>query len=333
MIKEIDIMKNNRDSRQEVLKQAGIDTNNFFSITFNEGLKPGATIHVSIDQPEYPEEVRNEREKLRNQIIEDGYVRNTKLHRRWVMAQMFRMLNYHSYRTGKDGYDAYLVDNYSYHYQFTMMLEEVRVLSKLETRNPESFTERSHFFNCDVIAATLNDYLMKLKDYIASVPEKIYKTQKYKKLFQQDVLLKDIYKTIIYPEYLAVNKVLDVIKSKERMSYSQIYKALKKCVNGMYRLPEYTPKCKEWKDAFKGAGSYYTLMNMVKFHGCFLYNYKDADNGYHKFNAMFGTEACYYLKDCLDEYKGEYYRMFALLKQVIKDNNFDFYTRMAEIYS
>lgn len=48
---------------------------------------------------------------------------------------------------------------------------------------------------------------------------------------------------------------------------------------------------------------------------------------------MFGTEACYYLKDCLDEYKGEYYRMFALLKQVIKDNNFDFYTRMAEIYS
>ena len=33
----------------------------------------------------------------------------------------------------------------------------------------------------------------------------------------------------------------------------------------------------------------------------------------------------------LDEYKGEGWRMFALMKKVIDDNNFDFNKRMAEL--
>jgi hypothetical protein len=40
-----------------------------------------------------------------------------------------------------------------------------------------------------------------------------------------------------------------------------------------------------------------------------------------------------YLNGKLYEYKGEGWRMFALMKKVIKDNNFDFKKRMEEIYN
>ena len=324
-------MKNNREHRQEVLKQAGIDTNNFFSITFNEGLNPGTTIRVSIDQPEASKEIQNVREKVRSHIIEDGYVRNTKLHRRWIMAQMFKMLNYHSNRTGKYGYDAYLADNYSYHYQFTMMLEEVRVLAKLEARDYDSYEERSHFFSFDVIAATLKDYLTKFDAYIESISEKKFNNRKYKRLFNRDIFVDDIEDKMINPTHYMINQLIfDIERQTVKGSYSKLYVKLKVCIDKMFVLPDHTPKCKEWKDAFKGAGSYYTLMNMVKFHGCYVYNFHGTD--YHKYDLMFGTEACYYLKKCLEKYKGNYYRMFALLKEVIKYNKFDFRYRMSQIY-
>ena len=67
-------------------------------------------------------------------IIADGYVKNTKLFRRFVMAQMFQMLNYVSYDGRNRGYNDYLRTRYGYDYTLKMMLEEVRVLSKQETR-------------------------------------------------------------------------------------------------------------------------------------------------------------------------------------------------------
>jgi hypothetical protein len=39
-----------------------------------------------------------------------------------------------------------------------------------------------------------------------------------------------------------------------------------------------------------------------------------------------------FLKSKLTEYQGEGWRMFALMKKVIEDNNFDFSARMEKIY-
>ena len=48
---------------------------------------------------------------------------------------------------------------------------------------------------------------------------------------------------------------------------------------------------------------------------------------------VYGTAAVSVLNKRLDEYKGEGWRMFALMKKVIADNNFDFKKRMSEIYN
>ena len=91
----------------------------------------------------------------------------------------------------------------------------------------------------------------------------------------------------------------------------------------MITIPYTTSKCKEWVDAYKGEGAFYTLKNLVMFHNCGI------KVGY---NMVYGIEAVNVLNERLYEYKGEGWRMFALMKKVIADNNFDFHKRMNEVY-
>jgi hypothetical protein len=60
------------------------------------------------------------------------------------------------------------------------------------------------------------------------------------------------------------------------------------------------------------------------FHGCGI----KVDG-----RMVYGAAAMSVLNKRLNEYKGEGWRMFALMKKVIADNNFDFKKRMAEIYN
>lgn len=332
--KENKTMKNSRENRMEALKAANIETGKYFSVTLPEGLKPGSTINVTISEDGSPvivspEKKRNsEEESFLSQIYEDGYVRNTRLHRRWVMAQMFRMLNYKSYYTGKSGYDAYLNDHYGYQYQFEMMLEEIRVLAELQDRDIKAFNERSRFFIPDVVSATCNDYINKLEIYVNKLPVHKCKGVPYKKVFGRNIFVEDLNKYVYYPQksnFADVKRVVINIRNHSMtFSYKDLYRVLRKFCANMYRLPNETPKCKEWKDAFKGEGSYYTLMNLIKFHGCRVPGVKG--------NMMSLNDSLIDVENAVDRYRYEYYRLFAYMKRVIEANNFDFNKRMKELY-
>jgi hypothetical protein len=59
-----------------------------------------------------------------------------------------------------------------------------------------------------------------------------------------------------------------------------------------------------------------------------MYGYHYCDR---KVDTLSGVDAVKHLNKKLDEYKGEGWRMFALMNKVIEDNNFDFNKRMAEL--
>ena len=103
-----------------------------------------------------------------------------------------------------------------------------------------------------------------------------------------------------------------------------MYKFLNNFMRGMIKLSYNTPKSQVWIDAFKGEGAYYTLKNLVMYHNCVI-------NVNEKYDIGAGSSAIGYLKGALDAYKGEGWRMFALMKKVIKDNNFNFNKRMNEL--
>jgi hypothetical protein len=303
----------NKKERMEKLNKAGINTSKYFTVDLDNGTK----IHLIIDEENGV--CRQVKDPIMNQIIEDGYVRNTKLHRRFVMAQMFHMLNYVSYDGKYRGYNDCLKRMYGYGYTLTMMMEEVRVLSKLEVRDKESFDERSHFFTKEVVIAVMEDYLEKLKTYVEALPDRNCKGIPYKKVKGVDIFNADLDKKV----YAPVRG--NIFRLKYAKNYTEMYRELERFARNIVKLPCDTPKSKVWIDAFKGEGAYYTLKNLVMFHNCTITVPAKYDIGC-------GNSAISYLRAALDEYKGEGWRMFALMKKVIADNNFDFDARMEEVY-
>ena len=299
----------NKNERMEKLNAKGVNTSKYFTVDLEDGTK----IHLIIDVNGNPVKVED---TIANQIITDGYVRNTKLHRRFVMAQMFHALNYKSYDGRKEGYNEY-IKRFGIKYEFDMMLEEIRVLSKLEARDKDTFIERSHFFTKDVIAKTMKDYVDELKMYVGKLPNKNCKGVPYKRVKGENIFVADLQKKVYSPLEREINRL------KYATNYNEIYRIVKSFMNDMIHLPYDTPKSKAWIDAYKGEGAFYTLKNLVMFHGCGII----VDG-----KAVFGAAAVSVLNKRLREYKGEGWRMFALMKKVIKDNNFDFYKRMNEIY-
>jgi hypothetical protein len=320
-------MMNKRDERMKVLANAGIETGKYFTFELPEGLEPGAEIKIAIIDGK-PQVVNKAKENpVYNEIIEDGYVRNTKLHRRWVMAQMFRMLGYERIDIhGKVTHEGYndALKRYGYDYTFEMMLEEVRVLGKLEVRDWESFQERSHFFTKDVVVAVCDDYMNKLKAHIGKMKVKKCKGVPYVRVKGNNIFVEDLNKKIYQPLQYRINRI------KFADDYTEMYQALQRFMREMVRLPWDTVKSKEWIDAYKGNGAYYTCKNMIMFHDCKV---KDLDRQGFLIREHNRDDSMAILEEKLDEYQGEGWRMFAFMKKLIADNNFDFKARMHEIYN
>ena len=306
----------NRNERMEKLNKAGIDTGKYFTLNVNESIPAGAKIHIVIDENGHyvPQIVGND--AIAEQIIENGYVRNTKLHRRFVMAQMFYMLNYESFSGDEFGYNACLKNMYAYQYTLNMMLEEVRVLGKLEKKDAESFAERSHFFTKDVVVSVLNDYVD--KKYVDTLPSKNCKGVPYKRVKGINIFVADLEKKLYGPMRAKIREI------GKASNYTQMYNLMTWFMRDMVKLPYNTPKSKAWIDAYKGEGAYYTLKNLIMFHDCAIE---------YKYEIYRRDAAMQQLKYKLEDYKGEGWRMFAFMKEVIDDNHFDFNKRMREIYS
>lgn len=299
----------NKNERMNKLNAMGVNTSKYFTVDLDNGTK----IHLIVDENG---DVKKAEDTIADEIIESGYVKNTKLHRRWIMAQMFHMLNYKSYDGRKEGYNEAL-KRFNIKYEFDMMLEEIRVLSKLETRDEDTFVERSHFFTREVIKKTMEDYVVELKKYVETLPNRNCKGVPYKRVKGVNVFVEDLQKKIYSPFEIDINRLIYA------SNYGEIYSLVKGFMSKMIHLPYDIPKSKAWIDAYKGAGAFYTLKNLIMFHDCKIYHRE----------VLSGIAAVNFLNTKLVEYHGEGWRMFALMKKVIADNNFSFANRMREIYN
>lgn len=297
-----------KKERMEKMNAMGINTGKYFTVDLDNGGK----IHLIIDENGDCKQVK-ENDVILEGIIADGYVKNTKLHRRFVMGQMFAALNYVSYDGRHKGYTECIKRNYGYGYTFKMMLEEVRVLSKLETRDKETFLERVRFFDKATVAAVLKDYIDELKNYVATLPVKKCKGVSYKRVKNVNIFVDDLNKKLYAPVEFYIRRI------ECARNYNEVYNILNEFMRDMVKLPYETRKSKVWVDAYKGEGAYYTLKNLIMYHNC------DIVKGYNVYANM------EILKSKLDEYKGEGWRMFALMKKVIKDNGINTKNHIAEV--
>ena len=227
-------------------------------------------------------------ESIRQSIKQDGYVKNTKGHRRFITAQMFRMLN------AKGGYTAAL-NAMPYQYQWDMLLggqydgaSELKTIAHLEKADREAFEERTMFFNKDVIYAMLDHYKKTVQRF-------------YKGATENEIGVR-------------IDKVKGAIEVAP--DYYTVYQTLLYWYKRYYMVvPNKSQKCPEWVDAYKGSGAYYTLMNLVKYHYCFVP--ADYTNPPTYIREQYAVK---FLKDVAHRSKG--WELLGLLKEVIKINDF-----------
>ena len=157
---------NTKEKRMDVLKENGINTSNFFNLNMN--IPVGANVQITIDGVPYT--INSNNDIIVKEIMDKGYVFNSRTDGRFVTAQTFRMLKGYSYNGNECevGWNAYLKNCYGFMYQFSMMQDEVHRLAKMEKKNDPEFEKLSRFFTKDVVIETCSHYLRQLKKYAQS---------------------------------------------------------------------------------------------------------------------------------------------------------------------
>lgn len=184
--------------RIAALKAAGIDTSCFFPMGSDMVVKvvDGVPVQVLDDDPIY------------QSIASGGYVNVHPLFRRFVMAQMFRLLR-RMERSG-ESFNA-LVQHNGYEYQWRMLENELHAIAKMQENNDAAcFSQRILWFNQDVVSAMIDDYLFKLRSHVDKLShrrnkrgEMVYKHtckgMPYVKIAGKSVFLNDIGRKLYTP--------------------------------------------------------------------------------------------------------------------------------------
>lgn len=304
-------MTNSRERRMETLKANNINTAKFFNLNMN--IPVGANLEIKIDGVPYV--INSSEDAIVKDIMDKGYVFNSRTDGRFVTAQMFRLINGSAFnnKTKKyeDGFDACLRLNYGYMYQFSMMVDEVHRLARMEKDNDPEFDRLSRFFTKEVVYQTCKHYICQLKKYIKNQPTRKCKGVPYAKLNKYgNVFIKDL-QPLLYDKL-----EFNLAAIGDSGNYAELEKSLKSFVKIQCKLPYDTPKCSTFKDAFKGKGSYMTLLNICKFHNCVVRNYETKE-------ILDRDGSVAYIESLLDEYDRAYWKFHELLKATIELNNFD----------
>lgn len=280
-----------KDERMNALENAGIDIHNMFSLRFDERLKPGARIDVFV--------TNGNEDDVEARIKNDGYVNNPHLYRRWICAQMFRIVyrmeNYNL------NFTDYMKKNYPWHYQLSMMENELKVLAKMEKEHDPQFEIRSKFFSIENVKKIYGE----LADEFCNNTMSVFEKNGYG--FEYSNAIYNSYGVGVY--YLQI---------KNCNTYPEILEYVR-LINTEFRKAEKVVGKldfnKTWLDCYKGAGAYYTLQNLVLFHDVFILN---------KYGSkLYGEGAYAYLNAKASEYKNEGWKLFGFMKGVLEYNHFN----------
>ena len=291
------------DDRKQQLERRGIDTSKYFSISSPKG----DDILMRWDDNGNPVAV-DENDPVIAAIRKAGNVPNRRLFRRWVMAQMFRGLSFQSSYWG-NGFTHWMKTK-GYHYTWKQTIEELRVQSVLARNDEENYRMRNRWFNRGMAIAMCNDYIEQLKAYVDARPTHKCKGVPYKKIGSRNVFVSDIENKVFWPLRKALNKV------KESTGPFNLYVAMGEFYCAMPLKNAHFKQCYEWQDAFKGSGAYFTMRNLIMFHGANYVGCHGYDESLRKLDEY--ARVCYG------------YEMLGALKEMIRQNGIDIKAKMAE---
>lgn len=299
------------EERIEALRNAGVDVSCLFAM---RGANGGESI---VSNKGGKLVVLDDNDPLFDLIISQGTIPNRRLFRRWVMAQMFRMMSETAYRSKEPVGVTEMIHRLGYEYQWKMLMNELQAQMKMESKDPESFIERNRWFNTGVVADMAEDYITQLKKRVDALKVRKCKGVPYKRISNRNIFVSDLYVKLYYPLDRAMERI------KRAKNAAQLYNAAKGFNDLRIKMPSDTKQSKAWVDAYKGAGAYFTMQNLVRFHNCVAY---DDDK-----KCLDKPQSLDFIRIKAMMYaNGEGWRLLAVLKKMLADNNIDIKKKMAE---
>lgn len=312
---EVPQKKTKAEKRMDVLRAAGYDMSKYFTLGDEQvvEIKDGKAVPVDFAR------IAPESDEVEKKLVKGGYVSNWKLFRRWVMSQMFHMLK--DMEDSRRSFNEVL-QRKGYEYQWKMLEREIYAQKKMaKNGDVQNVSIRNMYFNREVASEMAKDYIEKLRNYIdteltwrkedMNKPEGERKHKHtchglpYVRLQNKNIFLSDLNKKVFYPLYEIANEMAAA------PSCDVLYKLIHKFNKAHKRLSWQTKQSMSFINAYKGSGSYYTMRNLIMFHGA-----KFRIGG--KFSSQ--AQSLKFLDAAAEDSKEEPWRMLGILKELIKDS-------------
>lgn len=327
-----------RNERVEQLKNAGVDTTKYFEFKVNEDIPKGSTLRIVVEDDE-----------IKNQILNEGHIKVDGLYRRWVMAQYLKMVNYenggyHGYLNKEVDYDYTMITLLNE----IRVLYNLEKKKSPEFEKRKQFFSISRIksilkdYACDLCKFVEDVYDIRILKsnkvdlYGLALSELNYNAigEYYFIESEDNMEYKKSYNNSLGVENMNIVHIIDGKISKEDINnYDSLfanlcylirtidkiilddyitYGRINNLLNGWFiSLPKTKEKSKNWVEAFKRNGVYYTLQNMIQYH-----NIKFIDNEY----IISGME----LLDWFTfEEEIETYKLHGKLIELLEKNNFN----------
>lgn len=264
-----------------------------------------------------------------NKIDEGGYLDVDGIVRRWIPSQCLQMVY------SQEGFHEALKSR-GYDYSWKVLVDELKKQCKFYIdKDFDELNDRNRWYNYKVAADMAREYIEILQDYVGQLREHSHKGRMYKNVKcawmnkGQGIHLGEL------PAFW--NKLWNAQREiSSAKTPCTLYDAVAR-FNNLRQQIRFTPKGEKisasFTNAYKAAGCYYTMKDLIMFEGCLMKVYADGDtySPYCYKSARKFVEKEESLK-ALDRAANEVastitctgYMMLGLLKDFLDYNNFDF---------
>lgn len=354
---ELPLEKKNKSiqARIEQLKAVGIDTSKMYAMTDSKGeAKIGVVKKDKLLVLDPDENIEK--------ILSEGTISSPRIFKQHVLAQMLRMLTSRDYekrakkgefplKKGEDGY--YNLDSYNgnmsswYDYCWNVVNDEIMRQSAMYRHgDTEMLNADRRWYNKGLVLSMIDNYYSQLVDLVRNMKRHYFKHKAYI-VFNADALLpnkKSDSGYLYVSEFSNVTNELSALRKKifNASNPIELHHAVeefcKKRPSLYVKDSEYTPKGRRIHDngfkpqvpqvfvnAYKGYGAYFSMQNLIMFHGCRIHLHEEGDE-----SVLSKSESMKTLNKWADKNLDSAYWLIGALKQLLRDNNFDIEAKRKE---
>ena len=315
----------------EEARQDGKDVGEFYALTNGQGegmvyrLVDGVPTAVQDNDPVLM--------KILGGIEEYGHLAAPSLRRRFVTGQMVAVMNSELWGTRRGGGLTGWINAQGFEHAFQVAKQELNYLAHCEKNNDQkSLHEREMWWSKALFVGMAEHFLATLKEYIMGLKVRHCKGVEYRRFHDLDIFCSDLYEKLYWP---LQRRISDMKRAKGYQELYEIWSGSKYLPSRMSKrsdwrtleikgkgwltcnLPRETPIYRGYKEAFKGAGAYYTMANLILFQKSNDFRLfrngkrltkRQSEMELHRLNAQFAAE-------------GAGYKLYAVLKEFFEDNN------------